>query len=263
VSGWTTDAILAAAAAWVWVPANGRQVLTDDYQLVTHPDRSHPYPVKVAWSRSQRPVGELISEVAAQARAWGQAQVYWEISGTTRPADTEAALLERGAALADSCQLLAYDMTYRLPVLDVPAGVHCQVIRDEPDLRAGLRVHAEVWGDGREPAEDGFAREFVMVRESLATWSGFRVVAFLGREPASYGGCELAGGAARLWGAATRPAFRGQGTYRAVLARRLEVARMHGATLALAKGRAQTSVPILRRAGFAVHGEERCYRLDV
>jgi hypothetical protein len=58
VSGWTTDAILAAAAAWVWVPANGRQVLTDDYQLVTHPDRSHPCPVKVAWSHSQRPVSE-------------------------------------------------------------------------------------------------------------------------------------------------------------------------------------------------------------
>jgi hypothetical protein len=41
------------------------------------------------------------------------------------------------------------------------------------------------------------------------------------------------------------------------------LARAHGATLALVKGRMVTSAPILLRAGFADFGEERCYWLRV
>jgi hypothetical protein len=43
----------------------------------------------------------------------------------------------------------------------------------------------------------------------------------------------------------------------------MAVARERDATLALVKGRVETSAPILRRAGFALYGEERCYRLDL
>jgi len=48
-----------------------------------------------------------------------------------------------------------------------------------------------------------------------------------------------------------------------VLAERLRLARAHGATLALVKGRVLTSGPILLRAGFADYGEERCYWLPL
>jgi len=41
------------------------------------------------------------------------------------------------------------------------------------------------------------------------------------------------------------------------------LAREHGATLALVKGRVLTSGPILLRVGFADYGEERCYWLPV
>ena len=41
------------------------------------------------------------------------------------------------------------------------------------------------------------------------------------------------------------------------------LARAHGATLALVKGRAETSGPILLRAGFAEYDEERCYWLPL
>ncbi len=34
-------------------------------------------------------------------------------------------------------------------------------------------------------------------------------------------------------------------------------------TMALVKGRVQTSGPILRRAGFGVYGQERSYRIAV
>ncbi len=56
---------------------------------------------------------------------------------------------------------------------------------------------------------------------------------------------------------------RGRGIYRALLAARLEYAVRHGATMALVKGRVETSGPILRRAGFAAHGQERSYRVPL
>ena len=82
-------------------------------------------------------------------------------------------------------------------------------------------------------------------------------------EPASSGGCTLDGEVAKLWGAVTLPEFRRRGGYRAVLAERLRLARDHGATLALVKGRVETSAPILARAGFTDYGEERCYWLSI
>ncbi len=101
------------------------------------------------------------------------------------------------------------------------------------------------------------------MRADLASGAGFRVIAYIDGEPVSTGGCSLVDGMARLWGAGTRPAWRGRGAYRAVLAERLRRAAEHGITLALVKGRVETSAPILRRAGFQPYGEERCYRLEV
>ena len=82
-------------------------------------------------------------------------------------------------------------------------------------------------------------------------------------EAACSGGCSLNGEVAQLWGAVTLPAFRRRGSYRAVLAERLRLARDHGAILALVKGRVETSGPILLRAGFTDYGEERCYWLPI
>ena len=82
-------------------------------------------------------------------------------------------------------------------------------------------------------------------------------------EPAAVGGCTLRGEVAHLWGAVTLREYRRRGAYRAVLAERLRLARAHGATLALVKGRVETSGPILLRSGFAAYSEERCYWLPV
>jgi GNAT superfamily N-acetyltransferase len=81
--------------------------------------------------------------------------------------------------------------------------------------------------------------------------------------PVSVGGCALTGKVALLWGAITLPASRGHGSYRAVLTERLRLAREHGATLAIAKGRTLASGPILLRAGFTDYGEERCFWLPL
>jgi len=44
-----------------------------------------------------------------------------------------------------------------------------------------------------------------------------------------------------------------------VLDARLSYAAAHGATMALVKGKIDTSGPILRRAGFAAYGREPSY----
>ena len=79
----------------------------------------------------------------------------------------------------------------------------------------------------------------------------------------SSGGCTLHGEIAQLWGAVTLREYRRRGAYRAVLAERLRLAHARGVTLALVKGRVETSGPILLRSGFALYSQERCYWLPL
>lgn len=288
---WTAEAVQRAAADWVWVPPDAEQIVTDDYQLIACP-HYFQHPTKVAWSMSRRPVGELIDEVAAHVRAWGRDTVYWWVKADTRPADTEAALQSRGATVADTVQVLAYDFSAGLPDLGLPgglalralaglpfaarpepaatpadpdglAGVRAEVVRDETALRASYLVNAEVWDEHPNLTAADVAAELAEICTELAAWSGFRVVVYADGEPAATGGCTLHGEVARLWGAGARAEFRGRGIYRVLLAARMGLAREHGATLALVKGRVETSGPILRRAGFTGYDEERLYRLAV
>jgi Acetyltransferase (GNAT) family len=127
---------------------------------------------------------------------------------------------------------------------------------------AASAVTVQGW-ERTEPDDVELASQLDEAIGDLATWSSFRVVAFIGGQPVSTGGCSLAGEVAQLWGAVTLPAARGRGSYRTVLAERLRLAGEHGATLALVKGRVLTSAPILLRAGFADYGEERCYWLPI
>jgi len=101
------------------------------------------------------------------------------------------------------------------------------------------------------------------VTEALQNGEGARVLARLDGHPVSTGGFTLVGEYARLWGAATIPAARGRGAYRAVLAERMRCAAEMGATTALVKGRIATSAPILERLGFRRFGEEREYVLTL
>jgi GNAT superfamily N-acetyltransferase len=133
------------------------------------------------------------------------------------------------------------------------------------------------WGR-EEPAVAAMDREFRGAMRDLAAWSSFRVVASVplpggprpgglrpgdGGQPVSTGGCTLREEVAHLWGAVTLREHRRRGCYRAVLAERLRLAREHGATLALIKGRPDTSGPILLRAGFADCDTERCFWLSI
>jgi GNAT superfamily N-acetyltransferase len=89
------------------------------------------------------------------------------------------------------------------------------------------------------------------------------VVAYASGLPSGSGGVTMVDGVARLWGGVVVPSARGQGVYRAVLDARLSYAVAHGATMALVKGKIDTSGPILRRAGFVAYGREPVYDIPL
>jgi hypothetical protein len=272
---WTAQRVLDAAAAMEFVPEGAIEVRTDDYRLVRHPDWALGPTVgaaQVTWSRTARPLGEVIDEVAARVRDWGLPGVAWWVSAASRPAGTEEALRARGAGLIDAMQVLARELGDDPGRPRVPSGIAVELVRDERTFRAASAVSVQGWGSV-EPDEAEIARQLKEALEDLASWSSFRVVAFADNDPVSTGACTLFGGPAQnrpaqekialLWGAITLLASRGHGSYRAVLAERLRLAREHGATLAMAKGRALASGPILLRSGFTDYGEERCFWLSI
>ena len=265
MSAWTPQRVLDAAIALQWRPDGALDVQTADYRLIRYPDWALDptfAAAQVLRSHTGRPAAEVIGEVMLHVRGWGLPGAAWWVSDATRPADTEEILRARGGKQIDAVRILAREIDQELPDLAIPPDVTVELVTDQRLFKASSDIVVRGWGR-KAPSEADEERDFHDTLRDLADWAGFRVVAFADGEPASSGGCTLDGEVAKLWGAVTLPQFRRRGTYRAVLAERLRLARDHGATLALVKGRVATSRPILVRAGFADYDEERCYWLSL
>lgn len=149
-------------------------------------------------------------------------------------------------------------MTNGLPDIGDVEGVRCVVVDDELTLRASMSVSGRSLVKSRPTGPLPKSLLSCRGRSANATRFASSRISTISRPP---GGCTRASEVARLWGAATRPHLRGHGAYRSVLRERLTVARAHGATLGLVKGRVETSGPILRRVGFEPYGQERLFDL--
>jgi len=265
VSSWTPQRVLDAMVAVEWSPDGATEVRTEDYRLVRYPgwalDPTFPA-AQVTRSRTGRAVTEIIDEVVARVRRWHLPGVAWWVSSATVPPDTEAVLRARGGKRIDAVRILARELDGDPADLAVPADVSVELVADERAFRAASMITVRGWGR-KEPAGAALTREFAQAIRDLETWSSFRLLASVGGEPAACGGCTLRDEVAHLWGAVTLREYRRRGAYRAVLAERLRLARAHGATLALVKGRIETSGPILHRAGFTEYDEERCFWLPL
>ena len=265
MSSWTPRRVLDALVVVEWSPDGATEVLTDDYRLIRYPDWAldPAFPAaQVTRSRTGRAVAEILDEVAVRVRRWHLPGVAWWVSSETAPPDTEAVLRARGGTRIDAVRILARELDGGPADLAVPGDVTVELVAGERAFLAASMITARGWGR-KEPARTALAREFAEAMRDLETWSSFRILASAAGEPAACGGCTLRGEVAHLWGAVTLREFRRRGAYRAVLAERLRLARSRGATLALVKGRVETSGPILLRAGFAEYDEERCYWLPV
>jgi GNAT superfamily N-acetyltransferase len=255
--------VLAAAAAMTWCPEGATEVLTDDYRLIRYPDwvLGPSFPAaQITWSRTSRPLDEVIDEVSAHLRSWGLAQLAWWVSPTSAPRDTEDVLRAHGATMINETRIQARVLTTYAPSEPIRDNLTLELVREERTFRDASDLTVRGWMR-TAPDQEEFARQLAEVIDSLRRWSAFRVVGYVDGEPAATGGCTLVGEVAELWGAFTLPEYRRRGAYKAVLAESLRLAREHGAELALVKGRVLTLAPILLRSGFADYGRESSYLL--
>ena len=88
MSSWTAQRVLDAAAAMEFVPEGAIEVRTDDYRLLRSPDwvlGPSLGAAQVTWSRTARPLDEVIGEVADRVRGWGLPGVAWWVSAVSQP----------------------------------------------------------------------------------------------------------------------------------------------------------------------------------
>jgi GNAT superfamily N-acetyltransferase len=255
--GWTER--VAAASGFVWVPETATRVETGEFLMVRFPDYFDHHLV-LARFRPEREPDEVADEVLARAREFDEPELVWWVKlGAAAGADE--LVRARGGVLDETLDVLALDLAPGLPDL----GEHALTLRwtiDQATLRHAYEVLKVVFG-GDVPSDHRLRVESAQVRRDVETGRGGGVVAYLGDRPAGTGGVTVADDVARLWSGSVLEEHRGRGAYRALLAARLEYAARHGATMALVKGRVETSGPILRRAGFVAHGQERSYRVPL
>lgn len=253
--------VVAASNAWLWYPDDATVVDTDEYLLVRWPSY-FAAPPELLRITPAGPVGPALDDALGQVSAWDEAALVAWVK-LDAPAGLEELLVGRGGEVDETLDVFALDLTGGVPHLDEPADVVVRWQDTVETKRDGNVVGMAAFNEGTEPDEETLARLAAECAADVAAGRGGSMVAYLDGTAVGTGGLSLADGVARLWGGGVIPGARGRGVYRAVLAARLAYAVEHGATIALVKGRVETSGPILRRAGFQAYGQERSYRLAV
>jgi GNAT superfamily N-acetyltransferase len=256
------EAVIAASNSWIWVPDNATATETDEYLIVRFPDY-FDHPLEVVRFTPAGPVADTVEMVLDRARDYGLPKLWWMVR-LDSPSGVRELLEARGATLDETLDVLARDLSGGAAELPPPAGAaELRWAVDPATIRDGLAVGAEVFGGSVAP-DDWIEDKSKRASVDVPAGKGGIVVAYTGGVPVATGSVTITDdGVARLWFGAVVEAARGQGFYRAVLAARLAYAARHGATMALVKGRIETSGSILRRAGFAAYGQELIYAVSL
>ena len=189
-----------------------------------------------------RDIDALIARTVAFFAARSEA-FEWKVHGHDQPADLPDRLRAHGFVPEDVETVMIGEtaLMAREPML--PAGVVLREVTQPDDFRRIAGMESEVWGaDWSWLAADLASRDpselIVLVAEA-----GDDVVsaAWLVSNP----GTEFAG----LWGGSTLPGWRGRGIYRALVARRAQLAAQRGVKYLQVDASAD-SRPILERLGF-------------
>ena len=257
----SAERVVAASNAWSWIPDNATTEATEEYLLVRFPDYFE-HPLELLRFSPAEASPAAVDTVLDRARRFGLPDLHWWMR-LGSPPEVADLLTARGATVNETLDVLAVDLTQGAPELLAPAReVALRWATDVPTLRDGTQVGVTVFG-GSMPPEDRLVEEAKRDSATVASGDGGMVVAYSDGEPVGSGGIAMAEGVARLWGGAVCPEARRQGVYRAILGARLRYGATHGATMALVKGRIETSAPILRQAGFAAYGQEIMYRVPL
>ena len=254
--------ILRIAASSYWVPPESETLVGDGFVMVRY-DNGFAYDTGVYEIDSERSATEIVDDVIEVTRQWGRPAAYWNgLTEHTRPTGLIDLLRDRGGVEVERLAVLALDLTAGRPGLDVPYSIHTEVPLDRPSCEAAAAVAAEAFEQPVRPVADA---DVEGQRHTVESGAGTSYVAYIDDRPAATGGMSYVadGRVAKLWGGATARWARGRGAYRAVLDARLAAATERGCEVAIVGGRLTTSAPILRRAGFRMHGEEFMLRVPV
>lgn len=253
----TPEWVAGASAAWNWYPDDATVVETVELLLVRWPGyfRVPPGLIRVVHEASP----EVALDTAGEhARGWGTDEMVVWVK-LDAPDGLEEACLARGGRLDETVDVFALDLHDGPPDLDVPLDLVVRWQDDEATTRDALRVGMEAFEEGSVPDDAKVAALAAEASADLHSGRGGTALAYDGEHALAAGGLSIVDGVARIWGGGVVPGARGRGAYRAVLHARLGYAADRRIRLALVKGRVETSGPILRRAGFQVHGQERSY----
>lgn len=249
--GWSDGAIAQAFVDWFWVPdgsetwdALGARVV----RLPAYVARRMHATLHLTGS-GDAATADLIDAVLEVARGAGECEVRFHVAERPEHEELLATLLQRGRVEETLAQLT---FTGTPPSL-ASGAPDVRPVLEEGAARALDRIDVEVFDE--KPADA--VRLSELVAECRAQWEArtdARFVAWRGDEPLGSGGMSRADDVLRLWGGATMPAARRQGVYAAVLRARLATGWEWGTSLAIVRGRVETSAPLLRSTGFTPVG---------
>lgn len=189
---------------------------------------------------------DAIREEVAFARARG-VSLEWKLYEHDRPSDLGRRLSAHGFRAGEREALLALDLSTER-ILDAPAAAaDIRRVEDDQALEDLLAVQLAIWGEEVSDLRDALRRELRETPTGIAAY-----VAHVGSQPVCAAWIRFHPGRdfADLWGGSTLPAHRGQGIYRALVARRAADARERGVRF-LTVDALPASRPILERLGFA------------
>lgn len=130
------------------------------------------------------------------------------------------------------------------PVL--PEGVTLRQVTAAADMRAIADLHSAVWNEDAGWRADEMMRQLIAAPDDIAVFVAEAEGAVVSTARLEFRpGTEFAG----LWGGSTRIDWRGRGIYRALVARRAQVAIARGVRYLQVEA-SKDSAPILRRLGF-------------
>jgi len=258
----SAESVIAANNAWLWVPDNAVSVETGDYLLVRYPDY-FDHPLELIRFNPAGPVEDAMAAVLDRARQFALPAMHWMVR-LDSPAGVPELLEACGATVTETLDVLALGLSADNAGCQAPsaAGVELRWQTDIAIARDAAAIDAAVFG-GSMPPEDRLAKNAARDSVTVPAGEGGMLVAYVDGVAVGTGGVTMADEVARLWGGGVAEKARRRGVYRAILATRLAYGASHGATMALVKGRIETSGPILRRAGFAAYGQERLYRVPL
>lgn len=258
----TVDAIIRE----IWEAPYGGEILTRGTRVVQRPgwyqtisptykDASRNEVILSILDESE--VDGVIDSTTQEYRQLGLS-FQWCVGPYTKPSGMGRRLLRRGFHGWDVWGMACDPMTLRLPISS-------QVTVERVTL-ATVEEFVDASALGWNRLLDAKEREFCLEDYAWAIAQEDKFHFYLARhqgKPSGSAGYLLKpSGSAYLISASVVPEFRGGGTYRSLVAARLQELRTRGIRLATTQARRASSGPILKRFGFEIFFESQMYRLN-